>query len=724
MQQVFLSKSGRILVEEAPAPEHGPGEVRIDVAYSLISTGTETAAVSAPRPDLRTRVASAARLARMGVQRLRERGLEETLRKARVREGISAPMGYSVAGVVSAVGEAVAGLQPGQRVAAAGSAYAHHAEVVSVPRNLVVPVPDGVSLRDAAFATVGAIALQGVRRARPEVGETVVVIGLGLIGQLTVQICVAAGCRVIGVDPREDRIALARQAPGGLVAGCPPDPERVERIVREATGGIGADAVLLCAGTPSSEPANTALRVVRQRGRVVVVGAVGMELKRSPFYEKEAEFTISCSYGPGRYDPSYEEEGLDYPPGFVRWTENRNLAAFLELVAGGRVAPGGLVAAEHPLADAEVAFGAAKAQSDARVAVVLRYPERAGAAARTIERAPAAPRRSGVAREKIGIAVLGAGGFAQSFLLPALASQPGCRLRAVVTRSGASAAKVAQEFGAELASTDAEAVIADPGVDAVVIATRHDLHAPLARRALEAGKHVFLEKPMGITHAEVDALRDAAAASGLVFTVGYNRRYAPLVLRAAEALAATPGPRTIVYQVNAGAVPKGHWTLDPAVGGGRIVGEACHMLDLLAFWLGPTLVGWSAEGIPSCDAGAPSPQDFAASLRFRDDAGRAGVASLVYTSVGPKALPKERIEIQAGGGALVLDDFARLAVYGLPAKPLQLAQADKGHRDEMRHFLAAIRGEATPLLGVEAAHFATDLALRIDAALRAEREGA
>lgn len=718
MRQVFLSKSGQILVEDAPAPEHGPGEVLIDVGYSLISTGTETSSVARAQVDLRERLQRAGRLARMGMERLRERGLEETLRKARVREGISAPMGYSVAGVVRAAGDEVGDLASGQAVAAAGAAYAHHAEVVAVPRNLVVPVPEGVPLRAACFATVGAIALQGVRRARPEVGETAVVIGLGLIGQLTVQILAASGCRVIGVDPRADRVELARRGPGGLVAGCGVAPGEVERVVIEATGGVGADAVLLCAGTASSDPANVALRAVRQRGRVVVVGAVGMELARDPFYRKEVEFTISCSYGPGRYDPTYEEGGIDYPVGFVRWTENRNLQAFLDLVARGRVAPEGLLAVEHPLEEAATAFRAAKEQTAAEVAVVLRYPERREPASRTVERKPAASRATPPG-SRIGVAVIGAGGFATSTLLPAIGALPNVALRAVVTRGSAGAARVAQEFGAEKASTDAAAVLADPSVDAVVIATRHDQHAPLALAALAAGKHVFLEKPIGISRAEIDAVRDAALASGRVFTVGYNRRYAPLVRKAFDALRAAGGPAVVDYRVNAGFIPPGHWTLDPAVGGGRIVGEACHMFDLLSFLLGPELVGFAAEGIPSRVAASPSPQDFCASLRFRDPAGFDHVAALSYLSLGSRDVPKERIEIHAGGGSLVVEDFSTLLVHGMKGRDERLRRADKGHRDEMRFFFDAVAGRETPLLGVEEAWRAADLALRIDEQLRA-----
>ncbi len=714
MRQVFLSKSGAIQVEDAPAPACGPGEVAIDVAFSVISTGTETASVAAT--DLRSRATQVRKMARLGFERLRTSGLDEVLRKAKLREGISSAMGYSVAGVVREVGSDVLDLRRGQPVAAGGSAYAHHAEIVAVPRNLVVPVPAGLALRSASFATVGAIAMQGVRRAAPQVGETAVVVGLGLVGQLTVQILAAAGCRVIGVDPRADRVELARGGPGGLLAGCGADAAEIEATVLPATGGTGADVVLLCAGTASSEPLNTAMRVVRQRGRVVVVGSVGMQLERSPFYQKEVDLTISCSYGPGRYDASYEEGGLDYPIGFVRWTENRNLEAFLDLAARGRIDVERLVAAEHALEEAAAAFSAAKSGSDARVALVLRYPTPPVDAPRSVRRIATA-----ASDGKIRVAVLGAGGFAASTLLPALQATGDFSVRAVVTRSSASAAKVAQEFGAEIASTDADAVIADANVDAVVIATRHDSHARLAQAALAAGKHVFLEKPMAIDRGELEALRAAALASDRVFTVGYNRRYAPLSLAVQTALAATRGPRVALYRVNAGRVPAGHWTLDPAIGGGRIVGELCHMLDLLAFWLGPDVIDWSATAVPASASGGATPQDAAVSLRFRDRAGAEHVASLVYLSVGSRELAKEWIEIHAGGGSLRLEDFARLEAHGLGKSAPPARRPDKGHRAEIAAFRDAIRGRATSLLGVEDAYRAADLALRIDGAIREGR---
>jgi predicted dehydrogenase/threonine dehydrogenase-like Zn-dependent dehydrogenase len=712
LRQVFLSRSGAIQVEEAPAPACGPGEVRIDVAHSVISTGTETSALASP--DLRARLDRAAAMARMGAERLRTRGLQEVLRKARVRDGISAPMGYSVAGRVVEVGADVDDLAPGALVAAGGSDYAHHAEQVAVPRNLVVPVPEGASLRAASFATVGAIALQGVRRAAPQVGETVVVVGLGLVGQLTVQILGAAGCRVIGVDPRGDRATLARSGPGGLVASCGSDPAEVEATVRAETRGTGADAVLLCAGTSSSDPINTAFRAVRQRGRVVIVGAVGLTLEREAFYRKEVELTMSCSYGPGRYDPSYEEGGLDYPIGFVRWTENRNMAAFLELVARGSVDPERLVAEERDLEDAAAAFGAAKAGAGSGVAMLLRYPTRTAPAARTVASAAAAKRDG-----RIGITVIGGGGFAAETLLPAIGATSDFSLRSVVTRSSASAAKVAQEFGAAQASTDPEAALADDGVDAVVIATRHDSHAQLAVAALRAGKHVFLEKPMGITREQIDGLRDAAHTAGRIFTVGYNRRYAPLSLRVRDWIAASGGPAVVVYRVNAGRVPAAHWTLDPNVGGGRIVGELCHMLDLLSFWLGPERVSWSAAAVRSSQRAAPSPQDVVVSLRFRDAHRHEHVASLVYTSLGAPSLAKEWIEVHAGGGTLHLTDFMRLEAQGVRARTDTLRKPDTGHRAEIEAFRDAIRGAPNALLGPDEAWDAADLALRIDQQLRA-----
>ena len=711
MRQVFLSKSGQILVAEAPAPECGPGEVLIGVAWSVISTGTEARQVEEPNPDLGMRLRHAVKLGRMGLRRLRERGLEETLRKARVREGISAPMGYSVSGIVRAAGPEAGDLAIGSLVAAGGSAYAHHAEIVAVPRNLVVPVPEGVSLRAASFTTVGAIALQGVRRATPQVGETAVVIGLGLLGQLAVQILTAAGCRVIGVDPLDGRIDLARHPPGVLSAGCGPAPDEIEPLVRAVTRGIGADVVLICASTASSEPANTALRIVRQRGRVVVVGDVGMELVREAFYRKEVEFTISCSYGPGRYDPTYEEGGVDYPPGFVRWTENRNMQAFLELVQSGRVAPEGLISAEHPLEEAAAAFETAKSQNRSGVAAVLRYPDPEQSIARTVTRSV---RLLPSAELKLGVAVIGAGGFAAGTLLPALMSIPEVVLRAVVTRTSASAAKVAEEFQAERVSTDAEEVLSDPTVQAVVIATRHDLHAPLALRALAAGKHVFLEKPLGLSREQIDAVRDAALASGRIFTVGYNRRYAPLALVAKESLRSVTGVAVVDYRVNAGPVPRSHWTLDRGVGGGRVIGEACHMFDFVAFLLGSKIESIGCVGSDE----SPSAQDFSASLRLRDTKDVAHVAALTYFSVGSPDLAKERIEIHAGGGSLLLEDFTSLTCHGLAGRNRRLPRADKGHRAQMRYWIDAIRGRPTPLLGPEEAWNAADVALRVDEQLR------
>jgi predicted dehydrogenase/threonine dehydrogenase-like Zn-dependent dehydrogenase len=715
VRQVFLSKSGEVLVDEAPAPALGAGEVLIDVAYSLISTGTETAALA--RGDLRSRIDSALRLARAGAERLHSAGLEETLRKARSRGEIASPSGYSVAGRVRDVGAEVSDLRPGDPVAAGGSAYAYHAEVVAVPRNLVARVPAELPLSDASFATVGAIALQGVRRAAPQVGETVVVIGLGLLGQLTVEILGASGCRVIGMDPRADRLDLAREGPQGLLAASA-SAAALEREVLAATRGAGADAVLLCAGTATSEPANLALRLVRQRGRVVVVGAVGMDLQRDPFYRKEVEFTISCSYGPGRYDPSYEEGGLDYPIGFVRWTENRNLLAFLDLCARRRVLPARLVAARFPLERASEAFAAAKAGAARGVAFLLEYGEPPAALERSVLRAPARASKSSGA---IGVGLIGGGSFAASTLLPALAALNDFSLRAVASRTGASALRVAREFGAPVAASDPEVVLNDPAVDAVVIATRHDSHASLALAALAAGKHVFLEKPMALARAELDALRDAALASDRVFTVGYNRRYAPFSLAVRDALAASPGPRVVGYRVNAGAAPPGHWTVDPKLGGGRIVGEACHMLDLLCFWLGPDVVEWHATGVSAPGAEGRSPEDFSVTLRVRAASGLEHVASLVYTALGHREIGKERVEIHVAGGSLVIDDFASLAVHGLPLRPVRRRQADKGHRAELRAFRDAVRGEASPLLGVEEAWRAADLALRIDESLRARR---
>ena len=694
MKQVF-SQRGRIAVEEVPLPSCRPGGVLVRTAWSLLSAGTERADVSGQRMLDRLRRQPEA-IGKVWEQ-VRRSGLTQTA--TLIRDKLERPiaLGYSSSGVVVEVGASVPDLKIGDPVACGGTGHAYHAEYVFAPRNLAARVPNGLPLRDAAFATLGAIALQGVRRARVQIGETVVVIGLGLIGLITVQILRAAGARVLGIDTREDRAALAMQlgvdrtlhaADGGLVAG-----------VAAETGGHGADAVLLTAATPSSDPVNQAFEMARERARVVIVGDVGLELSRSSFYRKELDLLISRSTGPGRYDPAYEEQGRDYPLGYVRWTERRNVEAFLRLLSTGAVRVAELIGGEYAVEDAPEGYRALDG-SGPRVAFLLRY----GA-----ESAPPPPSRIVPVRTAaspkpgtVGVALIGAGEFARQTLLPVLARHPAVRLRAIVGGNSGSSLHHARRFGAELCTTDPRAVFEDEAVEAVVIATRHDSHAALAVDAARHGKAIFVEKPLALTLEECRAVSKAVAESGVLLAVGFNRRFAPLMRRAREALAASAGPAMATYRINAHALPSHHWLLNPAEGGGRIVGEGCHFLDLLCWLLGeePETVAAMAPGTQNGAA-----QELSVLIRFS----RGSVGTILYTASGHPALPKERIEVFKSGRAVVVDDLRTLTLDGNTSR----AKSDeKGYAGEIASFIRAVRGEAPLEVTVQDGVRATVMALR------------
>jgi predicted dehydrogenase/threonine dehydrogenase-like Zn-dependent dehydrogenase len=691
-------RSGELTVAEVPAPRAGSGAVLVGTRVSLISSGTERQTIELAKASLAGKAMARPDLVRRVVRNIRRDGLAPTLDKVFAKLDTPIPLGYSIAGEALEIGRGVAGLRVGDRVACAGAGFANHAEIDAVPKNLVVRIPEGVDDEEASFVTLGAIALQGVRQAQPTLGERFVVIGLGLIGLLTVQLLKANGCRVLGFDPDPARVALARELGADLCVDS-----GLAETARAFTQGHGADGVILAASTKSSEPLNQAAEACRMKGRIVVVGLVGMTIDREPFYKRELDLRLSMSYGPGRHDPAYELEGNDYPLAHVRWTEQRNMEAFLALVAERKVTPKALVTHRFPIAEALSAYDLMQSGA-AHLAIALHYPgdARAAAAARRLTLAPPPKTRA----DGNALGFIGLGNYAKGVLLPAFANIEGVRLAAVATATGLSAGHAAEKHGFSVATTDPASLIADPEIDTLTIATRHDTHAAYASEALRAGKHVFVEKPLALSLEELDAVAEAAANATGVLTVGFNRRFAPLLIEAKAALAPRAGPLVMVYRINAGEIPTDSW-IQRGEGGGRILGEICHFVDALTFLCGALPV--EAQAVAARD------HDDAVSALLRFSDGSTG--TIVYSSLGDAAVAKERIEIFAAGCVVQLDDFTRLDVTrGGKTRSVKQAQ-DKGARALARAFIEATRGLREAPIPFEELITVSEATLAIEAAL-------
>src|SRR5579859_187487 len=697
MKQILqYRRSGATRVVEVPAPLVPAGGLLVQNQWSLISPGTERMLVEAGGGNLLNTARKRPDLVKQVADKLARDGITATVEAVRSRLDVAIPLGYSCAGTVLDVGPAAhRAFARDDRVACAGAGQANHAEIVAVAKNLAVLVPDAVSLDNAAFVTVGAIALQGVRIADVRLGEACVVIGLGLVGQLTVQLLKAAGCRVFGIDVASDRIDLARTS-GADDACLRSDPELIQRV-KEFSLGRGADAILIAAAASSSDPVQLAPALARDRAVVVAVGMIGMDVPRNAYYEKELQLRLSRSYGPGRYDRSYEEDGVDYPVGYVRWTEQRNMEAFLDLVAAGSVQPSRLVTHRVPIAEAEHAYRIVTGEVvEPYLGILLEYPRRPAdlaPVATRVELRPARPRSQATVR----LGVVGAGSFARAVLLPAL-KKLDTDLRGVATASAPSAQQTATRFGFGYAATDWHQVIEDDSVDAVLIATRHNLHASVAAAALRAGKAVFLEKPMALAGPELDDLLAAWQASGGVLQLGFNRRFAPTYQRLKARFAGRRAPLVMVYRVNAGAVAPTSWIVDPSEGGGRLIGEVCHMVDLLVDLAGARVASVFAQAAPA------AVDDVVLTLGFGDGS----IGTIVYASGGDRSLPKEALEVLGGGVAAVLDDFRTLTVHANGRRTRvggQFAHQDKGHAAELSAFLDAVRlGRSSPVNPEDAAH--------------------
>ena len=679
----LLVRSGKVFLKEVPAPLVGPKNVLVRVERSCVSVGTEMAGIKLSGLPLYRRALKQPHHVKRVIQLMRDQGVARIYKQVKGKLDAGLPTGYSAAGTVVAVGSEVDGFAVGDRVACAGAGIANHAEVIDVPVNLSVPIPTALSFDAAATVTLGAIAMQGVRRAQPTLGETVVVVGLGILGQITAQLLSANGCRVIGTDINPGRIATALE--NGLDIGINPrDENLVERVVK-LTDGYGADAVVITAASASSEILSKAFQACRKKARVVIVGDVGLNMARADIYTKELDVLISCSYGPGRYDPVYEEEGADYPLPYVRWTENRNMGEYLRLLAIGRVRLDNMIQEPFPIDQAEEAYGRLSGEGQKPLLVLLKYPPREGAAHPVLQVNAPAPIDG-----RIKIALVGAGGFAQAMHLPNLQKLKGqFDLRTVVSRTGQSAQSVAERFGVATAATDYQVVLDDPDIDLVLIATRHDLHAEMTLAALKAGKHVFVEKPLSMTEEGMDAIEAFYAANpkGPLLMTGFNRRFSPAIVAAQAALRDRTSPMIVNYRMNAGYIPSDHWVHGPH-GGGRNIGEACHIYDLFNALTGSQPVDVHACTIVPASDHWRRDDNFVATIRYADGS----ICTLTYTSMGAKNFPKERADIFVDGKVIVLDDYKQLTVAGGKGGWKSLTM-EKGQLEELKALFEAFRPE-------------------------------
>lgn len=677
----LLVRSGKVFLKEVPAPVVGPKNILVRVERSCVSVGTEMAGIKMSGLPLYRRALKQPHHVKRVIQLMRDQGVARVYKQVMGKLDAGLPTGYSAAGTVISVGSNVDGIAVGDRMACAGAGIANHAELIDVPVNLSVPVPEQLSFDAAATVTLGAIAMQGVRRAQPTLGETIVVVGLGILGQITAQLLSANGCRVIGTDIDPSRIATAIE--NGLDIGINPgDGNLVERVVK-LTDGHGADAVVITAASASSDILAQAFQACRKKARVVVVGDVGLNMARADIYAKELDVLISCSYGPGRYDAVYEEEGADYPLPYVRWTENRNMGEYLRLLATGRVRLDNMIQEPFPIDQAEEAYSRLSGEGEKPLLVLLKYPQRDGAAHSVLQVSAPSPIDG-----RVKMALVGAGGFAQGVHMPNLQKlKESFDLRTVVSRTGLSARGAAERFEIATAATDYQTVLDDPQIDLVLIATRHDLHADMTLAALKAGKHVFVEKPLSMTEEGLDAIEAFYAANpkGPLLMTGFNRRFSPAIVAAQAAMKDRMSPMIVNYRMNAGYVPSDHWVHGPH-GGGRNIGEACHIYDLFNALTGSQPVDVHACTIVPASDHWRRDDNFVATIRYADGS----ICTLTYTSMGAKSFAKERADIFVDGKVLVLDDYKSLTVTGGKGGWKGLTM-EKGQLEELKALAEAFK---------------------------------
>jgi len=684
LQVIQYQKNGAISVEELPAPACVKGGILVRNLSSVISAGTEKTSVTNTQSSLLARARKQPKEVKMVMGFVKKEGIVSTAKRVFAKLDSFKTFGYSTAGIV--IESDCDEFAPGDFVACGGAGYAVHAELISVPKNLAVKVPLGLDASEAAYATVGAIALQGVRQADIRLGENVAVIGLGLLGQITVQFLKASGCNVVGLDINEQLFEKAKSF------GCDEtflsSPDSIKGLLA-FTKGNGFDAVIITAGTSSNEPMRLAIEIARKKGRVVVVGSVGMKIERSPFYQKELEITISCSYGPGRYDANYEELGIDYPVAFVRWTENRNMQAVLQLIERGKLDVKSLTTQKFDISEGAEAYSLVSGKTqEFYLGIVLNYPEREKATARTVQLNTKYKKT-----EKVSVGFLGAGTFAQNYLLAPL-KETDVHLHSVSTASSVNALTVAKRFGFINAGTDSEAIISNSEVNAVFCATRHDLHSQFVINAVKAGKPVFVEKPLAVNPKQLLEIDSAVAEHNGKVMVGFNRRFSKPFVAIKKFFSVHSEPMTISYRVNAGMPPKTFWVFQPEQGGGRVIGEACHFIDTMCYLTDAVPVRVYAECISSDNDATFNYDNVVITIKFSDGS----VGSLQYFANGDSALSKEYCEVHCEGSSAIMDNFETVNFYRNSKQNKKSYNGRKGHREEVFATIKSIReGKPFPI---------------------------
>jgi len=685
MKQLFLKK-GVVTVDKIPAPIINENEILVQVSYSCISAGTEIAGIRESGMPIYRKALKQRQNINKVLELIRSEGIAKSVAMVRDKINMIQPIGYSASGLVLETGGEIDDIYPMDRVACAGAGIANHAGFIAVPRNLLVKVPDSLSLEQASTVTIGSIALQGIRRADPKLGEYVVVTGLGILGQLSVQMLKANGNKVIGIDVDQRRVDMALSL--GLDKGLNPAKDDVISEVIKFSDGYGADSVIITASTKSDDIINQAMEMCRKKGKVVIVGAVGLKLQREEFYKKELDLLISTSYGPGRYDKSYEIDGQDYPYAYVRWTEERNMEEYLRLVDSGKINIQPLIEQIYHIEMAPKAYTDSQNSDQKPLLVLLEYNKEPSPARKVIIS------RKKISRDKINVALIGAGGFARVMHLPNMSKmQEHYNIHAIVDISGSSAKVTAEKYGARYATTDYREVIQDKDVDMVIIATPHNLHSSIAVEAAKMGKPVFVEKPMALNKEELQGLVTTLEKTKVPFLVGFNRRFSPYSKKIKEIIDNRSGPMIINYRMNAGFIPKENW-VHSKVGGGRNIGEACHIYDLFTFFTGAEVEAIKAFSIDPKTNRNLKNDNFVAVIKFNDGS----VCNLIYTALGSPEYPKEEMDLYVDGMIIRLSDYKELSIFGTRDNGLKTRKQNKGHMEELRDFAMSINeGNGYPI---------------------------